>query len=117
MRSRHRKREKEYEKSLARKRIGRVKAKNQTYVGYCHNKSHRGFITPELLAGHQCVEKDCPYFSMCQHPIWTDQNYKSSKIKYGRMGLIRQIIREPDNHPHIKKELAKLKDKKGSTAE
>ena len=105
MRNRHRKREKEYEKSLARKRIGKVKAKSQS------------FITPELLAGHQCVEKDCPYFSMCQHPIWTDQNYKSSKIKYGRMGLIRQIIREPDNHPHIKKELAKLKEKKGSTAE
>ena len=108
MRNKQKKREKDYVKALSRKRIGKTKSKHRSYVGYCHNRSHRGFITPELLAGHQCVEKDCPYFSMCSHPIWTDVKYKSQAMKYGRMGIIKQIIQDPSDYPHIKKELDKL---------
>lgn len=107
--NRRRKREEAYEKSLYRKRIQRGKSNNRSYVGYCHNCSHRGYITPELLAGHQCVEKDCVFFSMCQHPLWTDKKYESGKIKFGRLGIIKNIINNPEGYPHIKKELEKLK--------
>lgn len=111
MRNKKRRRERAYEKELARKRIRRTKSNSRTYVGYCHHCKHKGHITPELLAGHNCVEKDCHYFSMCNHPIWTDSKYKTGQIKFGRLGIIKSIINNPDpeDHPHIKRELQKLK--------
>jgi len=40
---------------------GRVTGSSKC-VGYCQYKEHSGFLTPELLAQHDCIKKGCDYF-------------------------------------------------------
>ena len=43
-------------------------------LGYCHHKSHIGYLNHKLIVEHGCLKKQCPYFHKYEeHPYWTDR--------------------------------------------
>lgn len=37
--------------------------------GYCHNRTHRGFVTVDAMKDHKCMEKACPFLQIFdEHP-------------------------------------------------
>lgn len=64
------------------KQITRKPSVNKSYVGYCHNCSHKGFITTKVLKEKGCVSKGCSYFEKYEtHPYWTELKIKKVRKK------------------------------------
>ena len=68
--------------------ITKWKAKNKTYVGYCHNKTHKGNITRKVMDEKGCCCKTrinsdgvketytCPFFKPNKdHAYWIDKEH------------------------------------------
>jgi hypothetical protein len=45
-------------------------AKAENIIGYCHNATHWGWLSKNLLKKHQCLEKECPFFEQANAGYW-----------------------------------------------
>lgn len=67
--------------------ITKQKSCNKTYVGFCHNKSHRGHITRAIMREKECCSKTritddgktetyvCPFFKPNkEHAYWREKH-------------------------------------------
>lgn len=85
------------------KLIKKDKSKNKTYVGFCHNKKHRGFITPKIMIEHQCIPNNCPYFEINEeHPLFTNYSYKTNEINYSTLIRLKNRFFGKDYEEFIK---------------
>ena len=59
-------------------------------VGYCHNETHKGFLTVAIMNEHDCIGKECFYFEKFEdYPFWQkkqrkDEQEKLAKVKAAR---------------------------------
>ena len=81
---------------------------NKSYVGFCHNIKHKGYLTIELIAEHQCVEKGCAFFRVLDHPLWKDPGYHTQKVSSKKLKRIRDIIQNPEDYPNLHRQLKKF---------
>lgn len=45
--------------------------RNDTIAGKCHNSTHEGYLTGNLMKKHQCLEKQCWHFEKFENsPYW-----------------------------------------------
>lgn len=57
-------------------------------VGYCHHRQHKGYLSPNLIKCHKCVEKNCRYFSKYKDNIyWIRKDVLKAKKKYDKYGV------------------------------
>ena len=59
-------------KKSKRTNIVRSGVKKTKILGYCHFNQHKGYITPEILKEHNCIEKGCRYFNKYDTPKWKE---------------------------------------------
>lgn len=52
-------------------------------VGYCHCDTHKGYLTSNLLKGHGCLDKKCPFLEKySDFPFWDKYNTNvANKLK------------------------------------
>jgi len=57
-------------------------------IARCHNQTHRGYLTKNLVKKHQCVEKECSFFEKQKPEYWKalerseqEKKQKRQKIK------------------------------------
>lgn len=63
---------------------GQPSKKNQ--IGYCHNKSHLGYLSITALKRHQCLKKNCPYLEKYQdHEFWVNRDKLKEKKKKDKL--------------------------------
>lgn len=93
-----------------KKQIRRTPSRNKSYVGYCHNSKHKGYLTVELLSEHNCVENDCFYFEIKKHSLWRDPKYKTRKVSSKKLKRIREIIQNPEDYPNLRRQFKKFKE-------
>lgn len=54
-------------------------------VGYCWSKIHKGYITKNLMAQHQCIEKNCKSFQKIpEASYWVSKEAKAQERKTGK---------------------------------
>lgn len=69
---------------------------NKSYVGYCHNIQHKGWITLPILVEHDCLGKECSLFEKClDHPLWHDKKFITKQITYKQLERLKQKISYP----------------------
>lgn len=102
MRSR---RKRKHQKKKSMHRITRCCANKKTYCGYCHSSRHRGWITIQVMAEHNCLEKNCPLFEQCEHPLWMYKDYKTKQISHKRLNKIKSLIDYPVSVPTVMDDL------------
>lgn len=57
--------------------------------GYCHNKTHRGYVSVKALKDHKCLAKQCLFFEKFEeHSYWAmkekiKENRKNKKLLRG----------------------------------
>ena len=37
---------------------------------YCHNRSHKGYLSVKALKEHECLRKQCCFLQKLEHPYW-----------------------------------------------
>ena len=42
---------------------------------YCHSARHRGYLSPNLIRRHKCIEKHCSCLQKYDHPYWDKKSY------------------------------------------
>jgi len=53
-----------------------------TIIGYCHCKTHKGYLTMKLLRQHECLSKQCRFLQRFEEePFWTQQEKMKAKRK------------------------------------
>lgn len=69
------------------KKIKHKKSKNKSYIGYCHHKAHRGFITKQICEEHHCFcksstnDKGEPSYIICKFfEIYYEHPYCVEKL-------------------------------------
>lgn len=65
-------------------------------IGFCHNVLHKGHLTKEILAKHECVRKECPYLE-----------------KYSEKGYWKEF----ENKRRHKQEIQRIRQEKKGEAE
>lgn len=56
-------------------------------VGYCHNKSHHGYLSLKAMRQHQCTKKGCHYFEKYEdHPFWIEKRKRKEAKKARKNG-------------------------------
>ena len=88
-------------------------ANNENIIAYCHNKTHRGYLSKRFVKVHNCIAKKCPFFEKANTAYWDTvekkekkkQNYilkkKLDKEKISeRDKLIRETL-ESCEHVHV----------------
>lgn len=71
---------------------------SQAPVGFCHNKTHKGAITAQLLKKHECLAKGCVFFekNLEGNPgFWHAREVRKSKKKQARNELMSKVV-EPE---------------------
>ena len=80
-------------KGEAQTYITKNKFKARSYIGYCKNNIHRGFVAVEALCKHECLEKECPYLhKFPEHPIYNDKKYFTRRVPYKKLVKIKKFI-------------------------
>ena len=59
--------------------IGGSPAKRAKVVAYCHNATHRGWLSARLMQAHNCLDKKCPFFKKANPEYWA--NIERNRIK------------------------------------
>lgn len=84
---------KKREKGEAQALITRYWYNARSYIGYCHNKQHKGYVTVEALACHHCLEKECWYLQKYEeHAIYFDKKYFTKRIPREKLLKIKMFI-------------------------
>lgn len=39
------------------KQITKTRSKSKSYIGYCHSREHKGFLTAAIIKEHNCMHK------------------------------------------------------------
>ena len=55
---------------------------NKSYVGYCHNIQHRGWITLALLVEHDCLGKECSLFDLSNWHLYKNEFSCSTEANF-----------------------------------
>lgn len=85
-----------HKKKKSKHRIQGFPSNNKTYVGYCHNRNHRGWLTLQLLVEHDCLGKECTLLEKCNdHPLWRDRKFVTKQISYKQLKRIKEHIVYP----------------------
>ena len=60
-----------------------------TPCGYCHCRTHRGYLSTALIKQHECLKKDCPFLDAFEtHEFWREREKKRADKKAKRKGKI-----------------------------
>lgn len=51
-------------------------------AGYCHNKSHKGYLSVKMIKKHECLRKQCPFLEKYEdHEYWKQRERIKLKKK------------------------------------
>ena len=59
-------------------RTGRLKGQppKERAIGYCHNPTHKGYLSLKVYKQHQCNIKECRYYEKYEeHPYWQQKKH------------------------------------------
>lgn len=78
-----------------KKLIMKVPAKNKTYVGYCSNESHKGYVTVEIIKQHKCDTRQCRFFKKFEeHQYWNSNSWNNMhKLNHHQSMIMKQLTK------------------------
>jgi len=66
--------------------ITRRKSNNKSYPAYCHNITHKGYLTTAAIKSHECLGKNCPYLQKFEeHEWWHQRELLKAQRKRSKM--------------------------------